>query len=179
MIRHFTEHSTAFRAARKSNKRVIGCRKTKTKFRRFSFAYLPVELKWLLTSVYPLNWLFVSKSFHTAAFNQLLRDPRVNPTKMTFSYRVRHSKELVESPIVWAATRGHAQLVRVLLKDNRVDPSVQNHQALVNACNHGHAEVVRLLLNDNRSDRREKRNLAIEVTCCTNNATLFCMLLNE
>lgn len=173
MIRRFAEHSAAFRAARKSSKRVIGCRKIKTKFRRFSFTHLPAEIKWLLTSVYPLNWLFVSKSFHTAAFNQLLSDPRVNPTRMTFSYRIRHSKGLVESPIVWAATHGHTQLVNMLLKDGRVNPSVQNHQALVNACKHGHAEVVRLLLNDSRYDRKEKKDLAIAITCCTNNVNLF------
>lgn len=141
------------------------------------FSCIPVELQWCIASIYPKEWLFVSKSWHTAASEQLLRDPRVNPNKIVFKYRLRNREEYIDSPIVWASTNGHIRLVKLLLKDSRVDPSVQNHRALVNACKHGHTEIVRLLINDHRSDKRVKRNLAIETTCGTRHVQLFCTLL--
>jgi hypothetical protein len=143
------------------------------------FSCVPVELQWCIASIYPKEWLFVSKSWHTAASEQLLRDPRVNPNKIVFKYRLRNREEYIDSPIVWASTNGHIRLVKLLLKDSRVDPSVQNHRALVNACKHGHTEIVRLLINDQRSDKRAKRNLAIETTCCTSHVQLLCTLLHS
>jgi hypothetical protein len=47
---------------------------------------------------------------------------------------------------------GHKEIVEMLLKDNRVDPSADGSCALRNASLNGHKEIVEILLKDNRVD---------------------------
>ncbi len=49
-------------------------------------------------------------------------------------------------------TRGHIEVVERLLQDPRVDPSVDDNDALVSACENGHSEVALRLLQDGRVD---------------------------
>lgn len=51
-----------------------------------------------------------------------------------------------------AAFGGHADIVRVLLRDGRADPSASNNAALVGAIKRDHIDVVRELLADDRVD---------------------------
>jgi hypothetical protein len=50
----------------------------------------------------------------------------------------------------WAIKRGRTQVVKLLLKDYRVDPSVRNQEALTEASKHGHIQIVRYLLTHPR-----------------------------
>jgi ankyrin repeat protein len=49
----------------------------------------------------------------------------------------------------------------MLLKDARVDPSVDHNKAIVMASKNGHREVVEVLLKDNRVDPTDNNNYAI------------------
>ena len=44
------------------------------------------------------------------------------------------------------------EIIKTLLTDNRVDPSVNNNEAIRDASSNGHIEIVKLLLADSRID---------------------------
>ena len=64
--------------------------------------------------------------------------------------------------LCYASMNGHLEVVRVLLKDSRVDPSADNNQAIQFASENGHLEVVRELLKDSRVDPSANNNYAIQ-----------------
>ena len=49
-----------------------------------------------------------------------------------------------------ASMNGHIEIVRLLLKDGRVDPSDLNNWAIREASIYGHTDIVKLLLDDPR-----------------------------
>lgn len=64
------------------------------------------------------------------------------------------------------AKKGYVDVVELLLKDIRVNPSALNcfnNNALMNACNEGHITVVKLLLQDPRVDPKVVNNKAIKL----------------
>lgn len=63
--------------------------------------------------------------------------------------------------LIRATRRGHADVVRRLLKDPSVDPSANGNRAMNVACQEGHLEIVQLLLQDKRVDPAARRNHAI------------------
>src|SRR5690606_28065679 len=54
--------------------------------------------------------------------------------------------------IRFASRNGHAAVVRMLLQDERIDPSDENNEAIQMASSRGHFCIVRLLLQDGRTD---------------------------
>ena len=58
---------------------------------------------------------------------------------------------------------GYLEIVQELLKDNRVDPSANNNDAIQWASGNGHLEVVEELLKDNRVDPSANDNYAIQM----------------
>ena len=50
----------------------------------------------------------------------------------------------------------YIKIVKILLKDERVDPSDQNNDAIQWASEKGHLEVVKLLLKDKRIDKNDQ-----------------------
>jgi len=69
-----------------------------------------------------------------------------------------HKKPVVDpsaennSAIIAASQYGHAEVVKVLLKDKRVSPADQNSKALGVAIDNDHFQVVKLLVDDGRTD---------------------------
>ena len=65
------------------------------------------------------------------------------------------------TPLEWAARKGHAEVVKVLL-DNRADANVSRHvdgvTPLYIAAQNGHTEVVKLLLNNKADVNASKHN---------------------
>lgn len=53
---------------------------------------------------------------------------------------------------VLACENGHMEVVRLLLQDERVDPSFDNNIAFTTACSYGNLDIVRLLLQHVRLD---------------------------
>ena len=62
----------------------------------------------------------------------------------------------------YASLNGRLEVVRELLKDSRVDPSVVNNYAIQWASRNGHLEVVRELLKDSRVDPSASNNYVIQ-----------------
>ncbi|KNC51642.1 Poly(Adp-ribose) glycohydrolase [Thecamonas trahens ATCC 50062] len=74
--------------------------------------------------------------------------------------------------LAWAAEKGHIDIVRLLLADDRVDPSAKANYAITRASHYGHVDTVRLLLTDNRVDPSAKDNCAIRLASFTATPTL-------
>ena len=63
--------------------------------------------------------------------------------------------------LIAASEKGHYEVVKLLLADNRVDPSAKNNYAIIAASNYGNTKVVKLLLADNRVDPSTCDNASI------------------
>ena len=55
------------------------------------------------------------------------------------------SKEELQSIFKWASENGHLEIVKLLLKDKRVDPSARNNYAIQGASKGRYTEIVSLL----------------------------------
>lgn len=62
-----------------------------------------------------------------------------------------------------AARAGHVEVVRLLLKDGRINPGADDNYAIRWAARRGHTEVVRLLLEDGRVDPTDVNDEAIRL----------------
>ena len=63
--------------------------------------------------------------------------------------------------IRYASENGHADVVELLLEDERVDPIDDNYVIII-ASTEGHTDVVKLLLEDGRANPSDRDNLAIK-----------------
>eukprot|EP01097_Dermamoeba_algensis_P009862 TRINITY_DN7097_c0_g1_i1.p1 TRINITY_DN7097_c0_g1~~TRINITY_DN7097_c0_g1_i1.p1 ORF type:complete len:207 (+),score=39.47 TRINITY_DN7097_c0_g1_i1:55-621(+) len=87
------------------------------------------------------NWqsvMLVSKKWYTAAGKVLNPSARDNEA------------------ICWAAAEGKIDVVRALLRDNRVDPTARDYFPLRRAVKCGHVDIVNLLLKDPRIQADER-----------------------
>ena len=58
-----------------------------------------------------------------------------------------------------ASRYGYTEVVRVLLSDDRVDPSANHNYAEISASLHGHTEIVQMLEEyEYRKSKRHKKN---------------------
>jgi hypothetical protein len=87
-----------------------------------------------------------------------------------------------------ASYRGHIDLVRFLLHDRRVDPSVRIREfddprggdlPIVAAAQEGHARIVRLLLQDARVDPSGDNNKALWAACRGEHVATVDILLRD
>ena len=71
--------------------------------------------------------------------------------------------EILYADVVFkkAAEYGYVQVVERLLKDNRVNPAVDNNYAIRYAAKNGHAKVVEMLLKDKRVNPVVDDNFAL------------------
>ena len=70
-------------------------------------------------------------------------------------------KEFGSKALISASQLGHTEVVKFLLADDRVDPSIEYNKAIILASRYGHPEVVKLLLTDERVDPSAQNNDAI------------------
>ena len=70
-------------------------------------------------------------------------------------------------------------MVRLLLSDKRVDPSVNNNYAIRWASRKGHPEVVRALLLDGRVDPSAYNNYAIQWASRNGHAEVVRLLFSD
>ncbi|PRP73606.1 serine/threonine-protein phosphatase 6 regulatory ankyrin repeat subunit B-like [Planoprotostelium fungivorum] len=68
-------------------------------------------------------------------------------------------------PLLNAVSKGHREIVNILLNDGRVDPSGDDNRALISACRNGFTSIVQILLADRRVDPTAQNNRAIELAC--------------
>ena len=56
---------------------------------------------------------------------------------------------------------GHSEIVKLLLANDKVDPSAKNNWAIKSASQNGHLEIVKLLLANDKVDPSADNNYAI------------------
>ncbi|KAJ3301751.1 hypothetical protein HDV03_000457 [Kappamyces sp. JEL0829] len=113
---------------------------------------------------------WVCEHGHDAILQQLLQDPRVDPT-------VPDNRTNNNTPLKLAVKAGHAAIVRLLLQDPRVDPTFADHYAIRWAAAQGHLRVVKLLLQDSRVDPCALDNYAIKWASENGHAKVVQLLL--
>ena len=65
--------------------------------------------------------------------------------------------------LYWALENSKILAVISLLKDPRIDPSVNTNMAILHASGEGYKEIVEMLLKDNRVNPAQSNNLAIRL----------------
>jgi ankyrin repeat protein len=75
--------------------------------------------------------------------------------------------------------RSSADIVRMLLADERIDPCADNNIALRAACWHGRTEIVRILLKDGRADPRSLDDYAIRTASSGGHIEIVRLLLED
>lgn len=99
--------------------------------------------------------------------------------ELLFQFLVIDDAFLRDEPLCWASVHGHAQLVKKLLDEDRVDPAQRDNYAIIHASYHGCAEIVRLLLLDNRVDPAARNNIALELAAGENHWSIVGMLISD
>ena len=107
------------------------------------------------------NWLINSarRNGHSTIVSLLLTD-----------YRVK---------FLDACNSGDIEVVKLLLADERVDPSSNKNKSIEKASQNGHADVVRLLLADNRVNPADQDNEAIKNASENGHADVVRLLLAD
>jgi hypothetical protein len=98
---------------------------------------------------------------HMKIVEILLQDPRVDPSKR--APVVNGFKPLDTIPlIVVVAEMKNINILNMLLKHPKVDPSVDKNSAIITAAAAGNLEAVNRLLQDPRVDPTDRNNMALQ-----------------
>jgi hypothetical protein len=84
--------------------------------------------------------------------------------------------DLLKDLLEFSCQKGFAELVKLLLADKRVDPSLNSLQI---ACENGHLQVVKLLLADKRVDPSTDYQFSIQVASGNGYAEIVKLLLAD
>ena len=79
----------------------------------------------------------------------------------TFTRLAPRSTRTLETGLLEACVVGHRRVVYSILKEDRVDPSIQDNQALISACKYHNIKILRMLLRDTRVDPTARGGLAL------------------
>jgi hypothetical protein len=134
---------------------------------------------------------------HCDVVGVLVQHPRVNPgLDKSFALEqychagdVKRVSELLDDPeldgglpgaiLAAASGNGRTAIVQLLLTDSRVDPSVDENNAIRLASARGHDNVVKLLLADPRADPAADSNYAIRYASSNGHAGVVKLLLAD
>ncbi len=75
-----------------------------------------------------------------------------------------------------AAKNGHAEIVKLLLKNGRANPNALLSAPLRTACREGHVDVVKLLLEDGRVDPTAMNNQAVQFASANGHVDILRLL---
>ena len=82
-------------------------------------------------------------------------------------------------PFRLACSEGFSDIVKVLLTDNRVNPTVNRNSPICDAADNGHVKVVRLLLQDGRADPAADDNSPIRFAADQGHVEIVQLLLQD
>lgn len=99
----------------------------------------------------------------------IFQHPYVNPNMYLNSTDI--------SPFVYAVVNNSLKIVKMLLKNNRVNPGGYENTALRKACKCGHTEIVKLLLEDTRVNPEDYYNDAINSATDNNHIEIVKLLI--
>lgn len=91
----------------------------------------------------------------------------------------KYDTDNIDEVLVAASKKGDIKIVKVLLKDVKVNPSNHNIDALLWASEYGHAEIVKLLLEDGRFDPRYNRSYSLALAANYNFPEVVKLLLED
>ena len=81
--------------------------------------------------------------------------------------------------ILTACDLGYDEIVKILLADRRIDPTIEEQRPLVVACTKGHTKVVELLLADSRVDPTINEQYAMDVVCELGHTEIVKLFLHD
>jgi ankyrin repeat protein len=131
---------------------------------------------------------------HDNVVKLLLKDPRVTVSQSDFDVACRNGKASVVniflslptfSPIdksvafTDACKRGFIEVVVLILKDGRIDPSFDNNEAFIEACKQSNLRIVELLLNDKRVDPSISDYAGLKNAILSKNTKVYKLLLRD
>ena len=82
-------------------------------------------------------------------------------------------------PLTVACTYGNTEIVQLLLKDGRIDPSEFDNQALINASVGGFAEIVEILLKYSQVNPSAQKNKALNEACRQRSIKVVNLLVSD
>ncbi|KAJ3339138.1 hypothetical protein HDU91_001069 [Kappamyces sp. JEL0680] len=121
-----------------------------------SFGNQQAYISFLTNPIHP-----VAPSF---ADNLLIKECALKGMQHLASYLLEHHASDIDPacannlPILKACTKGHLDVVLLLLLDHRVDPAAQSNKAIKLAAMNGYLGIVEVLLNDPRVDPSGDKN---------------------
>ncbi len=140
----------------------------------------------------PLNFSLASIAKQNVLQAKAVDSSYGKPAKLKFSYKGSWKEfysiliksdpgkaNWLNSALLSAARNGNYLATKVLLSDQRVDPSDDDNQAIVLASLKGHTEVVKLLLADQRVDPSDNDNKAIFVASLEGHTEVVKLLLAD
>jgi hypothetical protein len=86
-------------------------------------------------------------------------------------------RKLEGGSLCWAINNDQILAVNSLLKDPRIDPSVNENYAIRYASDNGYKEIVEVLLQDRRVDPAAQNNCAIRWSSCHGHLEIVALLL--
>jgi len=89
------------------------------------------------------------------------------------------TQALIQNVFCDACKYGFADVVRLLLTDSKVDPSIFYNQPVQLASEYGHADVVRILLEDDRVDPSYICSAALQYACENSHLDVIRILLED
>jgi len=126
------------------------------------------------------KFLLKNKSFQTEATSDHKTFAAVRTKDLGF---VKKYLEQVEpnlnDALEEAAYVGFTDAVKLLLLDDRVDPSANDNWALIAASENGHLEIVKLLLSDSRVDPSAEDNRALVLASQNGYLEIVKLLLSD
>jgi hypothetical protein len=117
-----------------------------------------------------------NKKLHAAIANN-----DINSVKFLLQYANVNAGIKFEKnyPIEHAVAKCRTDIIRLLLKDSRVDPSVQSNYALTHSASSGYTNIVELLLKDKRVDPSDDHDWAIRYASINGHWDIVKLLLKD
>ena len=127
----------------------------------FSFDSIDMEHIYMLKPS-SLKFLFKNKRFQVEATSDAKTFAAFRTLDLDFLKKyLEQAKQDLNYALRQAASCGFTDAVKLLVSDDRVDPSARHNWALVLASRNGHLEIVKLLLSDARVDPSARDNGAL------------------
>ncbi|KAJ2985269.1 hypothetical protein HDV02_000625, partial [Globomyces sp. JEL0801] len=144
--------------------------------KKASLELLPIEIIYIVASYLPVSdfvsFIRSSNCFNKISFTvqqvQEIEDlfqskELFNNTDLFKRYLLMKYFDYTEA-FRYAIWKPHPEIVALLLKYEKVDPSADGNIALISAIRLRHLEIVQMLLNDSRVDPSANTNVCIGVT---------------
>lgn len=127
--------------------------------------------------------LYLSKKEHILLIRYVKKNAKYSVPVIRYLFYespcCREMCALIQDVFCDACKYGFADVVRLLLTDDRVDPSIFYNEPVQLASEYGHADVVQILLEDSRVDPAYICNAALQYACENSHLDVIRILLAD